>query len=189
MIFFPFLSFFDETKKMQEGVFFIGTCVVVLFLIQLSAAVSHHKPTDIIYSNCIRHPEGITREARERHEASWRASRFKREELIDWFRIFFPGNTIGLNISECNKIRNRFLKGPEKGVVESCEKIFWKCDCNNDGIIDDEDFENAKDYCLKDANAAEKLNYYVADRLVDKNDPYGAMKEPEPVDPALIAED
>jgi hypothetical protein len=166
---------------------FIGTCVVLTLMIQLTLAVSHHKPTDTLKSECIKH-NGITREARERHELSWKTSRFKREELIKWFKIFFPNNTKGLTMDDCNRIRNRFLKGIELAAVETCETVFFRCDCNADGIIDDDDFENSKDFCLKDANAAEKLNYYIGDRLVDKNDPFGAMKEPDPVDPALLVD-
>lgn len=172
-------------KKKMKAFFFLGLVILVIFSVQQSIASSHHKPTDILQSVCVG-KEGVTRAKHEENLASWKGCRFQREDLVAWVKIFFPNNTQGLTMGDCLKVRNHYLKGPELAVLESCETVFIRCDCDKDGIIDEDDLMNTGDYCLKDCNAANRLYYCIGDRMVDKSNPFGETKDPEKIDPELI---
>jgi hypothetical protein len=171
----------------MKTLIFLSLIVVVILTIQQAFASSHHRPTDILQSVCVG-KEGVTRAHHEANLNSWKDCRFKREDLVEWVRIFFPNNTRGLTMEECQRVRSHYLKGPELAVLESCETVFVRCDCNKDGVIDEEDLENTGDYCIKDCKAANRLFYCIGDRMLDHNNPFGETKEPEAVDPALIAD-
>lgn len=158
------------------------------FTVHQAIASSHHKPTDILQSVCIG-KEGVTRAKHEANLASWKNCRFQREDLVSWVKIFFPNNTKGLTMEDCLKVRSHYLKGPELAILESCETVFIRCDCDKDGIIDEDDLINTADYCLKDCKAAERLYFCVGSRMVDKNNPFGETKDPEEIDPELIKDD
>lgn len=173
---------------MKNFVIVLGVVLLGILLIQQTDAVSHHKPTDIIQSVCVG-KAGVTRAQHEKNLASWKNCRFQREELVPWVQKLFPQNTLGLSMENCTSVRNKFLKGPELAVMETCETVFIRCDCNKDGIIDEEDLLNTSDYCIKDCKAANRLFFAIGDRIVDMNDPFGATKDPEAVDPDSIADD
>ena len=102
----------------------------------------------------------------EEDRKSWDTVPFKREDLIGYMKLGFDtDDDKALSYQECENARNYYLNDFERQIVETCETIFLKCDCDQDGYITQEDFANSYMTCLKDAKSGKIIYYFVGSRI------------------------
>ncbi|OQW72216.1 MAG: hypothetical protein BVN35_14490 [Proteobacteria bacterium ST_bin11] len=156
------VSFFFRKMSLKKNFSFIF--LVVVLLAELAFA-SFKDNNLLIESVCVggakRHQADI-----DADRASWNTVPFKRSDIINYMKLGFDtNNNSALDFEECENARNEYLNEAERQIVESCETIFIKCDCDGDGKITQEDFENAYMTCLKDATAGTLIKKLIGDRM------------------------
>jgi len=149
----------------------------ILFVMLIGVSIAHrhkHKGGDAeegTNDNDIMEPlcangKLVTRARREENRKSLESCSLKREDVIAVFRKGFDINNDGwFTKDECEKARGYYLKWWERPEAESCDKVFEHCDCNGDGRINEQDFEDAKDTCLRNCDTLKMIDFFIGSRM------------------------
>ena len=164
--------------------------LLILFAVFCFADVSTAKKAggETIVSDCI---NGYvkTRAEYQRDLVSWKTCEWQRSQIIDYMKKGFDVNNNGkLEFWECEKARHFYFNDEELKFGESCEKVFARCDCDNSGEIDLEDFENSYLFCLRDCRAAKRVWFFIGSRMPTGNAYEGLQAPDDNVDKSVLDE-
>lgn len=122
--------------------------------------------SDIMQPLCV-NGKMVTRAEREENLKSLETCELKREDVIAYFGKGFDINGDGwFTMDECEKARVYYLKWWERSVAESCVEVFAHCDCDGDGRINEQDFTDAKDTCLRNCKTLKNIQFFIGSRMV-----------------------
>lgn len=122
---------------------------------------------ELVYSPCkngISHPKSVV----EEDQASWLTCSHQRAEVIEYMKRGFDlDNNQMWDIDECEMARQYYFSPMERMLAAkiSCEDIFFRCDCDGDGSISQEDFEMSYLSCLRNCDRAMLIKRLVLDRM------------------------
>jgi hypothetical protein len=72
-------------------------------------------------------------------------------------------------IDECEFARLYYFNELERMLGETCKTVFFRCDCDGDGKMTIEDFENSRVSCLRNCRAVSRIKAFVLDKMPTKN--------------------
>jgi len=142
---------------------------ILLLLLVLVGAVYATKNV-IVQSKCA-FKSTRTRAELEAYEKSWHNCEYNgvklnRTGIIDYFNRGFDMNQDGvLSMTECEVARNCYFSAVERQFGETCKTVFDRCDCDQDGVITQEDFLLSHFTCLKDCEAGIRIYKYIGQYL------------------------
>lgn len=118
----------------------------------------------------------VTRARREENLKSLENCPLNRDDVIAIFKKGFDINQDGwFTMDECEKARTYYLKWWERPEAESCAEVFDHCDCDGDGRINEQDFTDARDTCLRNCDTLKMINFFIGSRMV--GDAFEGVKE------------
>ena len=161
---------------------------VIIYITNIAVEFSEAKKSggDIIVSECI---NGYVKHKaeHERDVLSWKTCKFQRDQIIGYMQTGFDLDGDGaLNFTECQKARNYYFSKAELDFGESCEKVFLRCDCDNDGYITLDDFEKSHLTCLRDCGSAWRVWYFVGSRMPTGKAYEGLQAPDETIDKSVL---
>lgn len=145
--------------------------IVLLALFGISfASHAHHGETknDTKQQPLCANGKVISLERQEENRKSLETCRLKREDVIAVFRKGFDISGDGwFTPDECEKARGFYLKWYERALAstETCAKVFEHCDCDGDGRINEKDFEDAKNTCLRNCDTLVMIDFFIGSRM------------------------
>jgi hypothetical protein len=142
----------------------------IAFLLLLLVAGAFASKNVLVQSKCA-FKSTRTRAELDAYEKSWHnceynGVRLNRTGIIDYFSLGFDINHDGvLSMEECEFARNCFFSAAERQFGETCKTVFDRCDCDQDGVITQEDFLMSHFTCLKDCEAGIRIYKYIGQYL------------------------
>lgn len=136
--------------------------------------VSHHKPTDIIDKGCVIDSK-ITRATFEANQKSLFNCNLNRSDVVEFARVFDLNRDLAIGYDECVKIREHYVPEIARSIVESCDEVFRRCDCDGDGYITNDDFDRSIPTCLRDCPSLNKVNDLIIKNMKDKTNPFSEL--------------
>lgn len=147
--------------------------VLLLFFLLCFLYVCEAKQRDIVVSSpCV---DGVTRKLSQvrADNRSWDEYDFVRDDVIAYMKLGFDQNGDGyLSERECNEARNFYFSPFELQWGETCRTVILRCDCDGDGLISLEDFQNSYMTCLRRGIDGARIKYLIGGRITEK----GAFK-------------
>lgn len=141
----------------------------VFALVGQSYALKRNNPDEMVYTPCVNqisHPRSVI----EADLKSWETCKYQRSEIIDYMKRGFDLNNDGVwTIDECEFARLYYFNELERMLGETCQTVFFRCDCDGDGQMTIEDFENSRVSCLRNCVAAGRIKALVLDKMPTSN--------------------
>lgn len=152
---------------MKKGIliFFViaSICLLDGVTVEATAKGGDRKPTQCV--------NGISKSyaSYQKDQASWETCPWQRTEIYGWVGLGFDLNgDEEIDFEECIYAREYYFLDIEKQLGETCETVFYRCDCDGDGYLSVSDFENSDQSCLPDCNAAWRIYNYIGKRMAGK---------------------
>ncbi len=140
--------------------------VIFVFLLGYLLWSCEAKPRDIIISSpCV---DGVTRKLSQvlADNRSWDDYDFVRDDVIAYMKLGFDQNDDGyLSEEECNEARSYYFTPFELQWGETCRTVIMRCDCDGDGLISLDDFQNSYMTCLRRGIDGARIKYLIGQRI------------------------